>query len=74
MTNDDASQRLLQSFKSMDELASYLAVPKKALYCVEISKEKHAGRPSAFIPSLNRNNGRYPLETLSNEVLTMHKQ
>lgn len=59
MTNDDASQRLLQSFTSMDELASYLAVPEKALYCVEISKakERHAGRPSAFTPSLNRNNG-----------------
>jgi hypothetical protein len=33
---DGASQRCFQSFTSMEELAEYLGVPMKALYCVQI--------------------------------------
>jgi hypothetical protein len=52
MTDDDASQRLLQSFTSMDELASYIVYnnPKKALYCVEISKGKACRKAKCIYP------------------------
>jgi len=52
---DGASQRCFQSFTSMEELSEYLGVPVKALYCVQIKKNKQCKKPNCIYPVLEKN-------------------